>query len=154
MIAAPARMKSRLFIAASLCLSRAEDGGEYACIGGATAEIAPERLLHLIKGRMRCLAEQRLGSHDHSIRAIAALSRLLRHEGGLYRIRFLRRSKSLDRRDRMSFGLLYGSRAGARGFAVDQHGACSALPKTTTELRPVQAERISKHVQERLRGIP
>src|SRR2546425_41898 len=76
------RRKSRLeisekvFIGASLCFRRAQDGAENSGVCSTAAEIPAEPLFDLLECRVRRLSQQSLRAHDHSIRAIAALSRL------------------------------------------------------------------------------
>src|SRR5437016_1083309 len=153
-IAPPVRMKSRRFIAASLCLCRAKNRGKNSCVGCAPAEIPSKPLFDLFGRRMRRLAEKGLCRHDHSIRAVPALRGLLGNERGLHRIGFLGRTESFDRRDGVSLRLFDWSDAGARCFAVDQHGARSALAETASEFCAVQSERVTKDIKQRLRGIP
>src|SRR2546427_11043231 len=107
MIALLVRRKSRLFIAASLRLRRAEDRGENSCVRRASAQISTKRLLHLFKRGVRRLAEQRLRSHDHSVCAVSTLCSLFRDECGLDRIRLLGSAESFDRGNCVSFRLLY-----------------------------------------------
>src|SRR6266850_947568 len=147
MIALLVRRKSRLFIAASLRLRRAEHRGENSCVCRASAQISSQRLLYLFKRGVRRLAEQRLGSHDHSIRAVSTLRGLFRNECGLHRIRLLWRAESFDRRNCVSFRLLYWSDARTSCFAVNQYRACPALTKAAAEFRPMQPKRVPKHIQ-------
>src|SRR5262245_66499143 len=101
-----------------------------------------------------CLREQRFRCHDHAVRAIATLGRLLGHERSLHRVRLLGCAEPLECRDRVAGGLFDGRDAGARGCAVDQHGAGTALTEPTPELRTVQAERIAQDIEEWLSWIP
>ena len=57
-------------------------------MGAAAAQIAGERFFDLAIGRLRVFVEQNFGAHDHAIDAVTALSRLLVHEGFLYRVHF------------------------------------------------------------------
>src|SRR5213594_3898604 len=54
----------------------------------------------------------------------------------------LRRAYSADR-----------SNTRANRFALDNHGAGSALTETATELRPAQREIVAQHVQQRCRRV-
>src|SRR5262245_11843941 len=100
------------------------------------------------------LVEQRFGRHDHAIRAVAALGRLLGYEGGLHRIGLLGCTESLECRNRVAGGLFDGREARARRLAVDQYGTGAALAEPATELRTVQPERIAQDIEEWLVRIP
>src|SRR5438552_1823653 len=123
-------------------------------VGATSAQVTVESLLDLLGGRMRCLREQRFRRHDHAVRAVTALGRLLGNEGSLDGVGLLGRAEPLERRNLLASGLLNSSDAGARGFAVDQHGAGAALTEPATELRPMQPERIAQDIEEWLGGIP
>src|SRR5207244_3150053 len=107
-----------------------------------------ESLLDLLGRWPRCLREQRFRRHDHAVRAVAALGRLLGHERRLHRVRLLGCAEPLERRDRAAGSLFDGRDAGARRFTVDQHSAGAALTEPTTELRTVQSERIAQDIEE------
>src|SRR5438093_4059014 len=103
---------------------------------------------------MRSLAEQLFCRHDHSVGAVPALGRLLSDERGLHRIGFLRRTRSFYRCDRVSFCLLDGGDAGTVRFPIDQYRTRSTLSEPASEFRTVQAHRIPKNIEQRLRWIP
>src|ERR1041385_1455795 len=100
------------------------------------------------------LTKQRLALHDHSVGAVAALSGLFLDKGRLHRIWLFWSPQSFDGRDGTSLGLSNRNAAGAGHLAVDQDRARSALSQAAAEFRSMQSDRISKHVQQRLRRIP
>ena len=55
-------------------------------VAGAAADVAGERLDHVLAGRVRRVVEQRLGGHDHARRAEAALRGEAVEEGALQRM--------------------------------------------------------------------
>src|SRR5579875_3723749 len=66
-----------------LRLRRALHRSDDVLVPGAPAEVPLESLADLLLGRMRVVAEQVGGSHDHAGRAVAALQRVLLVEGAL-----------------------------------------------------------------------
>src|ERR1700693_5909166 len=101
----------------------------------AAAEIAGEPLLDLLQVRFRRLVEKRLRRHNHAVGAIATLRSLLGDEGCLERVGHLGRAQTFEGRNRTARGLPHRSDARARGLAVDQNRAGSALSEPATEFR-------------------
>ena len=66
----------------------------------AAAEIALERLLYVVVARLRILFQERRSRHDHAIRAVSALRRLLVDEGLLERVERVGLAEALERGDR------------------------------------------------------
>src|SRR5205807_9953148 len=88
-----------------LGLSRAQHGVQNAGMGATPAQVTVESLLDLLGRWTRCLREQRFRCHDHAVRAVAALRRLLGHERRLHRVRLRGCAEPLERRDRMASSL-------------------------------------------------
>src|SRR6267378_4322996 len=109
-------------------------------------------LLDLALARAGIAVEQRLGGHDHAVAAIAALAGLLLDEGALQRVELVDRAQSLERGDGSLRSGRHRHRAGARGLAVDQHGARAALGEPAAELRAVQLQVVAQDVKERRVG--
>src|SRR5216110_522739 len=133
-------------------LCRALHGANDAVVRGAAAQVLVQGLLDLALARAGIAVEQRLGGHDHAVAAVAALAGLLLDESALQRVELLDRAQSLERGDGSLRRGRDGHRAGAHGFAVDQHGAGPALGETATELRAVQLQVVAQDVQERRVG--
>src|SRR5262245_10843896 len=124
-----------------------------AVMGAAAAEIGRQRRAHIRRVRLRIAVEQLLGGHDHAIGTVAALRRLLLDERRLQWMRVRDRAETfaggdLARRDRADRG-----DAGARGLAVDQHGAGAALRQSAAELGAVELEIVAQHVEQRRVGL-
>jgi hypothetical protein len=119
----------------------------------APAQVAGQRALGIVARRMRLSVEQRDGAHDHAGNAVPALRRLLRDERDLHRMRQVAGADALDRRDRLPCDAADLDAAGARGFAVDQHGARPALPDAAAVLGAGEAKTIAQHEQQRLGAV-
>src|SRR5258708_5765225 len=63
----------------------------------AAAEIARQRVLDLVFGRVRVCIQQGLRLHDHAVDAVAALDRLLVDESLLQRMRMRRAAEAFQR---------------------------------------------------------
>src|SRR6516225_118416 len=120
-----------------------------ACVGAATAKIPGERRAHVCLGRPRIAIEQLFRRHDHAIDAVAALGRLLLHEGTLQWMRFIQRADAFDGRDLASRYRADRRDAGTRRLAVDEHGASAALRQPAAKLRAIELEVVAKHVKQR-----
>src|SRR5262245_1668992 len=117
-------------------------------MGAAAAQVCGESLAHVMLGRPWIAVEQVLRGHDHSIDAIAALSRLLIDEGLLQRVRLLNGSEALDRRDLGVTNRPNLCDAGACRSAVNQHGASATLGQPAPELGTVKREIVAQDVKE------
>src|ERR1700756_1748991 len=69
----------------------------------AAAEIVAQRLQRLLLGGPWIDREQRLGSHDHAVEAVAALRGLLIDESLLHRIGLVACTEALERHDVAAF---------------------------------------------------
>ena len=93
--------------------------------------------------------QQRLGGHDHAVEAVAALRGLFPDEGVLHRIGMIARAKTFERENVALDAAADRDHAGARGDAVDQHGAGPAFAEPAAEFRPVQFEIVAQHIKQR-----
>src|SRR5262245_30958552 len=106
----------------------------------AAAEIVRQRLLDLGHARALVVCEQRNGSNDHPVEAIAALCRLLVDECLLHRRRLLRAAETLERDD---FSLPYSRElclTGEHRLVIQKHHASAALTKAAAEAWPAQLQ--------------
>ena len=121
-------------------------------MGAAAAQIAIQRLLDVIAGRMRILVEQGLRGHDHAADAVAALRGLLVNEGLLKLARILLRAEALERGDLLAFGKGERRDAGMDGIAVHDDGAGAALGQPAAEFRATQAKIVAQRVKQHAVG--
>jgi len=103
---------------------------------------------------MGCLIEQRFCGHDHSVRTVAALRRLLSDEGCLYGVRLFGCAQPFDRGDCAPCHLTHGRDAGPHGLSVKQHRAGAALGESATKLRSMQTQRVAQDIEQRLDWVP
>ena len=123
-------------------------------VAGAAAQHARERLLDLGLARPRVRAQQRLGAHQHSGRADAALRRAVGDEGALQdRERAIGLGEALDRRHRAPGALADGDDARADLLAVEQHGAGAAVAGVAADLGAGEAELVAQGIREAPRGV-
>jgi len=123
-------------------------------MGSTSADDAAQSLFHLRFSGVGIRIEQGLGGHDHAVRAVAALGRLLGDEGSLYRVRLLGSAQAFEGRDGFAGRLLYRGDAGAGGLALHDDGAGAALRHAAAEFGAVEFEIIAKNVEKGLIGIP
>src|SRR5438105_14649450 len=98
------------------------DGGGYALIAAAAADVAAHLAVDLVLGRVLVRREQRGGLHDLAGLAIAALRDIEGAPRLLHRVVALR-VEPLDRRHRAAPNSVDGADAGACGLTVDLTGA-------------------------------
>src|ERR1051325_3096724 len=124
---------------------RLDDGG----IAGAAAEVAGNRIAHLLFGRVGRLAQEGGQRGQHARRAEPALQamlfpeRLLQHAEGAVRC-----SEPLGGHELAAVGLHREHDAGAHRLAVEQHGACAAYAVLATEMRSGEPQLAAKEVGE------
>ena len=99
-----------------------------------------ECVLDLFVARIAIAVQEDLCGHDDSSGAIAALCRLLGDECLLQSVRIFQGAQSFKRGHVMIPSVPERRRAGPDQIAADYRSASSALPKSATELRPVQSE--------------
>jgi hypothetical protein len=97
--------------------------------------------------------EERLRGHDHAVDAVAALHGLFVDERLLQRVGLVHAAEPFERGDRAA--LDGGDRQHARthGRAVQMDRARAALRKAATELRSVQSQLVTQHVQQHRVGF-
>ena len=93
--------------------------------------------------------QQRLRAHHHARDAIAALRRLLFHEGALDRRRLRSGSEPLQRRHLLALQQHHRRHAGQYRLAVDDHRAGTALAEPAAELRGVEFQIVPQHIEQR-----
>ena len=108
-----------------------------------------QRFEHLGLGGLRGAHQQRLGGHDHAVEAVAALRGLFADEGVLHRIGMIARAEAFERQNVALDAAADRDHAGARGDAVDQHGAGAALAEPAAVFRSVQFKIVAQHVKQR-----
>ena len=118
-------------------------------VGAAAAQVAAHPEADLGDGRRRLRAQQALGRHDLSRRAVAALERVLVGERLLDRPQLLAAHQALDGRDLVALGLERERQAGVARHAVDQHRAGAALAALAAGLGAGQAEPLAEDVEQR-----
>src|ERR1051326_985553 len=110
---------------------RFDDGG----IAGAAAQVAGDRIAHLLFGRVRVLAQeggqrgQHAGRAESALQAVLFPERLLQHAE-----RAVGGREPLRRNHIASVGLHREHDAGAHRLAVEQHGAGAAYAVLATEM--------------------
>src|SRR5262245_22472588 len=151
------RLKRRGWVASSVIvlassrhrLRRGPDGRDDPEMRPAAAEPRRHRLLDLFLGRVRVPLQERRRGHDHPVRAVAALCRLVVDERLLDRMRLLDRAEAFER----GHGLVRRGqcRRDARPdrLVAEVDGAGSALGEPAAEARPVQVELVPEDVEER-----
>src|SRR5438034_6862515 len=128
---------------------RGLDRGEDAVVGPAAAEPRGHRLLDLGLRRRRVLLQERRRGHDHPVRAVAALRRLVLRERLLERMRMLERAEALERGDGLGGRLRHCGDAGADGLVAQVDRARPALREPAPEPRSVQVQLVAQDVEER-----
>src|SRR5437763_7684087 len=102
-------------------------------------------------GGVRLLGEQRRRGHDLARLAVAALRHVFRDPRPLHRVGAVL-GQAFDRRDALVGDRGNGQHAGARGDALQMHGAGAALRDATAELGARESERVAQHPEERRVG--
>ena len=113
----------------------------------APAQVAVQRLAHLVLVGRGLRRSRRHRADDHPGRAVAALGRLLVDQRLLDGVQRAVR-QALDRGD-LAFRGPGREVAGGPGLAVDQHEARAAQPDAAAEPRPGQAQIVPEHVEQR-----
>src|SRR2546429_6660837 len=102
-------------------------------------------------GGVRLLREQCRRGHDLTRLAVTALRHVFRDPGALHRVSAVL-GQAFDRGDALVGDRGDGQHAGARGHAVQMHGAGAALRDAAAELGAREAERVAQHPEERRVG--
>src|SRR5688500_9684119 len=103
-------------------------------VSGAAAEVAADRVRHLLAGRTRMRIEQRLRRKQHPRRAVAALRGALFGERGLQRMQLGSFREPLDRRHLEHADLLWQHETGEDLLAIDEDGARATLAELAAVL--------------------
>ena len=128
---------------------RAQD----AHMGAAAAEMRFQFGPNLRVGRLGVFLQQRLRPHHHSGNAVAALRRLLFHEGALDRRGRIDRAQTFKRRHLLALKQKQRRDAGQHRLAVDDHGAGAALAEPAAEFGGVELDVVAEDVKQRRVGI-
>ncbi len=125
---------------------RGEDRVDDRGVAGAAAEVAADRLDHLLARGVGVAVEQRLGGEQHAGRAVAALGGEVLHERLLQRVQAGAFGKAGDSGDLGALHRLGQRNAGELRPAVDQHGAGAAGALAAAIFRGHVAEPAPEHV--------
>src|SRR5579862_9312810 len=131
---------------------RGVDRGAYALIGSAAANVG-HRPVNVGVGRLRVGFEQRNRRHHHAALAIAALRHVEVEPGLLHRMQLAVLRQRLDGGDLLSADGADRHLAGARGDAVDVHGAGAALGDAATIFGAGQADGVADDPEQRCVGF-
>src|SRR3954471_16202431 len=124
---------------------RVDDGG----IAGAAAEVAGNRIAHLLFGRVGRLAQESGQRGQHARRAEPALQAVLFPERLLQRAESaVRCGEPLRRNHITGVGLHREHDAGAHRLAVEQHGACAAHAVLAAQMRSREPQLAAQEVGE------
>ena len=117
-------------------------------VAGAAAEVAEQRMLDLLAGRLRMLLQQRLRLHHDPRRAVAALRRAGRDEAlGPAAARLL--GEAFLRHDGLALDARRLLRARDDCFPVDDHGARAARAfRRAAVLHRAEAEPLAQHLEQ------
>src|SRR5690606_1082765 len=123
-----------------------------AVVEGGAADVRHSSVYAFVR-RVRVVIQQSHCSHDLTGLAIATLRNIEFQPCLLHRVRTVRRNP-LDRGDLLVFGDVGdGRHAGARGNAIDMHGAGAAGGDTAAELRAGQADLLTDRPEQRGFGL-
>src|SRR6476469_3175513 len=103
-------------------------------VPGAAADVALQRLLDLVLGRARVLAQQRGRTHEHPGRAVAALESVMLVEGLLQRRQLLALAEPFDGLDARAVRLDGEKHAALDERAVEDHRARAAVASVTADV--------------------
>lgn len=117
----------------------------------ATAQYASKRFPNLLVGGIRFFVQHGFGGEDYAAETKPALSSALIDKGLLNRMRFLRSAEAFQGGNFVLANGAYREHAGARGLAVQDDRASSALGQAASELWTVQSKLIGKN-EEQWRG--
>ena len=115
----------------------------------ATAEIAGECVTNFILGRILILVEQRLGHHQHSRRAVAALGAAVLNERLLNRVQLGADLQSLDGDDIGAVELAGKHQTGVDRLAVQKNRASAAVAGAAAFFGPGDADLIAQQIEQK-----
>src|SRR5437588_3689786 len=148
-----ARKARRESISAPSLGGGAQHRANDARVAPAAAEVASQRLPHLLLARARGVREQRARGHHHAGRAVAALRGLLGDERRLDGIGPIVRAEPLDGHDVLADDRARGRVARAHRPPIDEDRAGAALREAAPEFRAAQPEVVTQQVEEGHVGI-
>src|SRR5579859_1659528 len=126
----------------------AMDGFANALIGAATADVAAHEIVDIGIAGIGLFFEQGHRGHDLSGLAIAALRNVFGDPSLLDAMQAVG-GQALDGGDFLSGDGGDGGLAGARGFAIDVHGAGAAQAGAAAKFRAGLVERVAQHPEQR-----
>jgi len=118
-------------------------------VRAAAAQIAGQSFFDLAVAGLGIFIEQRFGSHNHAVDAVAALHRLLVDEGLLDFVHLLSRAQAFEGSDRAILGGAHLGHAGTDGVTVHDDGASAALRHTAAVFGSVELEIVAQDVEQR-----
>src|SRR5215210_6491460 len=119
----------------------------------AAADVALEPLPDLLRRRLRVLAQQGSGAHQHPGGAVAALERVTVAERLLQRRELAAGRQALDRLDLGAVGLDGKEHAALHQLAVDDHGAGAAVAGVATDVAAGEIEVVADEVHEQASAL-
>ena len=119
-------------------------------VAGAAADVALQRLLDLVLGRARVLAQQRGRAHQHPRRAVAALERVVLVERLLQRRQLAVLAEPLDGLDARAVRLDGEQHAALHEHAVEDHRARAAVAGVAADVAAGQVEVVAQEMDEEL----
>jgi len=124
------------------------DGFADALVSAAAADVAAHEIVDIGVGGVGFLGKQRDCRHDLSGLAVAALRHVFFHPGLLHGMAAIG-GEAFDGGYFLSCHAGDGRDTGARGFAVDVHGAGSAQRHAAPKLRAGHVQRVAQHPEQR-----
>jgi hypothetical protein len=134
-------------------IRRAHDGAHHARVRAAAAQVARHALADLRLVGAGVALQQRHRRDHHARRAIAALRRLLGHEGALHRVRRGARAQAFGGLHALAGERPHRRVAAGHRAAVHQHHAGAALARAAAEVARAQAQVVAQHVEQRALGV-
>jgi hypothetical protein len=119
-------------------------------IAGAATEIAGQRLLDARPRRVRLAIQQRLGGHENSRRAVAALRGAKVGEALLQRVQLPVLDEPLHGDDPPVLALRGQRQARQHRLVVDEDGAGAALAELAAVLGAGEPQVLAQHLEQRL----
>ncbi len=134
-------------------LHRADD----VVIAGAATDVAVDGVPDFRFARIRIASQQVHGAEYHAWRAESALESVLLPESFLHRVQSSVPGDSFDRCNGTAVGLGREHGTGFHCPAVENHRACAALARVTTDVSSCESERFAQIMDEertRLNVVP
>ena len=119
-------------------------------VSRAHAQIPRQTLANLLFAGVRVLAQQRVGRHDHSGRAVSALEAVVLDEGLLNGVQRVALRQTLDGGDLLAVGLHRKHEARFHQRAVQLHGARAAFSDNAADVRAGEADGLPQKIGKEL----